>query len=153
MKLVGKQGLSGVLEVVMWVLFFAAIALTVALPWIIKWMMQFNNNPAFWQPRYYVTLTASGLMSMLMLWQARKILHNANNGTVFSLQTVRHLRTLGFEMLFLSLFYVVMLFCGMVKFSVGIIALVFALSGMMVLVFSGLFQQAVDYKQENDMTI
>ena len=153
MKLVGKKGLSGALEILMWVLFFAAIALTAALPFIIKWMMQFNNNPTFWEPRYYVTLGASGVMSLLMLWQARKILHNANNGTVFSEPTVRHLRTLGFEMLFLALFYVVMLFFGMVKFSVGVIALVFALSGMMVLVFSGLFKQAVDYKQENDMTI
>ena len=153
MKLIGKKGLSGALEVVTWVLFFAAIALIIALPWIINWMMQFNNNPAFWGPRYIVTLGMSGLMSLFMLQQARKILHNANNGTVFSEQTVRHLRTLGFEMLFLALFYVVMLFCGMVKFSVGIIALVFALSGLMVLVFSGLFQQAVDYKQENDMTI
>jgi len=100
-----------------------------------------------------ITLGASALLALLILWQARRILHNANNGTVFSLSTVRSMRILGVEVLVGSLFYVVMLFCGMTKFAIGLLALVFALAGMIVLVFAELFVQAINYKQENDMTI
>jgi len=35
----------------------------------------------------------------------------------------------------------------------SVLALVFALAGMIVLVFAELFVQAINYKQENDMTI
>ncbi len=158
MKLVGKNKLSGVLEYLTWVLIAVSAGSLAALHWIVTWMMELNVNSvtwdeSFWYPRYMITLGASALLALLILWQARRILHNANNGTVFSLSTVRCMRILGIEVLIGALFYVVMLFCGMTKFAVGLLALVFALAGMIVLVFSELFVQAINYKQENDMTI
>ncbi len=158
MKLVGKKRLSGILEYVTWALIVLSAASLVSLHWIVTLMMDLNNNNAiwdesFWYPRYMITLGASALMALMILWQARKILHNANNGTIFSLSTVRAMRTLGIEVLIGSVFYVVMLFCGMTKFAIGLLALVFALAGLIVLVFSELFMEAINYKQENDMTI
>ena len=154
MKLVGKKGVSGVLEIAMWVLMAVAVAILLTLPWFVdKFMMPFNVNAAFFRPRYLVTLGVSGVIALLMLWQARGILHNVNAGTIFSLQTVRRMKILGVEFLVLSAFYFAMLFFGMTKFSVGLLALVFALAGPIVLVFSELFKQATLYKQENDMTI
>ena len=158
MKLVGKNRLSGVLEYVTWALIAVSAVSLVAVHWIVTWMMELNVNnavwdPSFWYPRYVLTLGMSALLALLILWQARRILHNANNGTVFSLSTVRSMRILGVEVLVGAAFYLVMLFCGMTKFAVGLLALVFALGGMIVLVFAELFVQAINYKQENDMTI
>ncbi len=154
MKLVGKKGVSGVLEITMWLLMAASMVLLIVLPWFVDtFMMPFNNNPDFWRPRYLVTLGTSGFMALLMLWQARGILHNVNTGTIFTLHTVRLMHVLGAEFLVLSLFYFVMLFFGMTKFTIALLGLVFALAGLIVLVFSELFKQAVAYKQENDMTI
>ncbi len=154
MKLVGKKGLSGVLEITMWVLMAMTVAVLVTLPWFVDtFMMPFNNNPDFWRTRYLVTLGVSGVMALLVMWQARGILHNVNVGTIFSMHTVRLMKGLGAEFLVLSLFYFVTLFFGMTKFSIVLLALVFLVAGLVVLVFSELFRQATAYKQENDMTI
>lgn len=154
MKLVGKRRLSGVLEVTLWILMILTVALIAALPWIIDWMMQFNQNEDFWRPRYLVTLMVSGFIALLMQWELRGILHGANKGTIFSETTVRRLRVLGVESLVLSAFYAVMLVCfGMTKFSMGLVLLIFLLTGLVLLIFGELFLQAVEYKRENDMTI
>jgi len=153
MKLVGKKRLSGVLEMAVWVLMLATVIIIVALPWIIDWMMQFNQNEDFWRPRYLVTLMVSGGFALLLQWELRGILRNANRGTIFSDNTVRRLRTMGVESLLLAAFYAVMLFCGMTKFSVALILLIFLLTGLLLLIFGELFLQAIEYKQENDMTI
>ncbi len=153
MKLVGKKRLSGVLEMAVWVLMLATVIIIVALPWIIDWMMQFNQNEDFWRPRYLVTLMVSGGFALLLQWELRGILRNANRGTIFSDNTVRRLRTMGVESLLTAAFYAVMLFCGMTKFSVALILLIFLLTGLLLLIFGELFLQAIEYKQENDMTI
>lgn len=158
MKLIGKHGLSWALEMLVWVLMACAVAAIVTVPWLVDWMMELNVrndlwDASFWRPRYMVTLAVSGVMALAMLWQARRILHNVNTGTIFTMDTVKRMKILGFEALAVSLFYVVMLFVGMTKFSIGLIALVFAFAGLIALVFSELFRQATSYKQENDMTI
>lgn len=158
MKLVGKNGLSGVLEIAMWVLMALSVLMLVCVHWIVTWMMELNVHnelwdPAFWYPRYIITLGVSGVMALLMLWQARKILRNANRGTIFSMDTVHRMKVLGVQAFTVSAFYAVMLLCGMTKFSVGLIALVFLLAGLMAWLFSEFFKQATEYKQENDMTI
>lgn len=153
MTLIGKKRLTGVLEIAVWVLMAVTVAVIVALPWIIDWMMQFNQNEDFWRPRYLVTLITSGVLAFLMQWQLRGVLHNANTDKIFSHNTVTRLRVLGGECLTMAAFYVVMLTCGMTKFSVVLVALMFLLAGLFLLVFGEFFLKAIEYKQENDMTI
>ena len=65
MKLVGKKGLSGALEITMWILMAMTVAVLITLPWFVDtFMMPFNNNPDFWRPRYLVTLGVSGVMAL-----------------------------------------------------------------------------------------
>ena len=155
MKLVGKKGLSGVLEIAMWVLMSLNAVVLVTLPWIVNtFMMPFNNNPDFWFPRYLITLAVSGVMTLLMLWQLRKLLHNVNVGTIFSARSVRLIKCLGAELLALAVFYIgMMAFGGMFKFSMGLLVLAFVLSGLILFIFAEIVRQATVYKQENDMTI
>ena len=155
MKLVGKKGLSGFLEISMWVLMAATAAMLATLPWFVDEVIIGNLNPdaQMFRTQYLVTLGVSGAMALLVLWQARGILHNVNTGTIFSMHTVRLMRVLGVEFLVLSVFYFAMLVFGMLKFSIALLGLVFFIAGLIVFVFSELFKQATDYKQENDMTI
>lgn len=154
MKLIDKRGLSGILEVVLWVAMAAGLVIIVTLPWSVSHlMMPFNNAPDFWYPRYLVTLSVSGVLAELILWQVRGIMRNVNRGTIFSLDTVKRIKVAGIECIVISLFYLVMTFCGMTKFTMLIIFVAFLLMGLVALVFSELFRQAVKYKQENDMTI
>lgn len=154
MKLNDKRGLSGALEIALWVALAAGLVITLTLPWSINAvMMPFNPNPAYWYPRYLVTLAVSGILAELILWQGRGIMHNVNRGAAFSADTVRRMKVASAECLVLSAFYLVMLLCGMTKFTMLVVAVMFLLTGLIILVFAGLFSQAIEYKQENDMTI
>lgn len=150
--------LSRVLEIAVWVLMGLAVVLLITLPLCVDFMMELNThneqwNPDFWRPRYLVTLGGSGVMAILMLWQARTLLHNANTGKIFSDATVRCLHVFSIEAMIVSAFYIGLLFFGMTKFSIGLIALCFALGGLIAWVFAGFFREATEYKKENDMTI
>ena len=155
MKSVGKKALSGMMEILMWILMAMTVAMLAVLPWFVDTLIIANLNPnaQLFRTQYFVTLSVSGVMALLMLWQARGILHNVNTGTIFSMKTVRRMNMLGAQFLALAIFYVVMLFCGMTKFAIGLLGLVFFIAGMMMFVFAELFKEATLYKQENDMTI
>ena len=158
MKHNGSKQLARVLEIAVWVLMGLTAAMLIGLRPVVRWMMDLNPqsiawDDAFWRTRYLITLGVSGFAALLMLWQARTLLHNAATGKIFSVETVRCLKVFSVEALVTALFYVAMLFFGMTKFSIGLLALAFALGGLIAWVFAGFFHQAYEYKQENDMTI
>jgi len=150
--------LSRILEIVVWVLMVCVVVLLITLPRCVDFMMELNTQNGswdenFWHPRYLVTLAGSGVMALLMLWQARTLLHNAVTGKIFSNETVRCLRVFSVEALVLGAFYIGLLFFGMTKFSVVLLTLCFLLGGLIAWVFAGFFKEATEYKNENDMTI
>ena len=151
MKLIGKGGLSRLLEYVQIVLMCVVLVLLVTLPWSITWITARSSGDPFYA-RYLVILTYSGIMAELILWQGRGILHNINHNRVFSRDTVRRLRVLAVESIVLAVFYLLTMF-WMSKFFMAALFVVFVVFGSTLLVFAELFRQATQYKEENDMTI
>lgn len=151
MKLIGKSGLSRVIEACLIALLVLVPVLLVTLPWSITWITERTSDDPFYI-RYLVILTYSGLMTELIIWQGRGILHNVNVGRVFSADTVRRMRVMAVECLVLATFYIATMF-WMSKFFMAFLFVTFVLVGCSLLVFAELFRQANEYKQENDMTI
>ena len=151
MKLLDKRGLSGVIEIALDALMVLALFLTITLPWSIP-MVTDRVRGDGWYERYLIVLLISGIMSELILWQARGIMHNVNHGKSFSLNTVRRLRTIGMECIILALIYFAFVFV-VTKFFMAVVFVAFSVVGMILLVFAELFRQATEYKSENDMTI
>lgn len=151
MKLIGKNGLSRVIEACLIALLVIVPMLLVTLPWSITWITERTHDDPFYI-RYLVILTYSGLMTELIIWQGRGILHNVNVGRVFSADTVRRLRVMATECLVLATFYLATMF-WMSKFFMAFLFVTFVLVGCSLLVFAELFRQANEYKKENDMTI
>lgn len=153
MKLIGKNGLSRLIEIGLVVLMFAVLGLLAMLPWSITWVTgRTPDDPQRMYIRYLVILSYSGVMAELVLWQARGILHNVNHGRVFSADTVRRMRVLAVECVVLAVFYLATMF-WMSKFFMAALFVVFVMLGCTLLVFAELFRQANQYKEENDMTI
>ena len=157
MKLVGKRGLSGLVEIALYALMVVAFGLTITLPWSVAavthhqpggagevWKLEENLYP-------FVELV-SGVLSECILWQARGLMHNVNTGKAFSRNTVRRLRTIGWFCLALALFYFVAVFI-VTRFFMVVVFVAFSVVGTILFVFAELFLQAVRYKEENDMTI
>ena len=153
MKLVGKHGLSRVLEISLIVLLVLIPALVITLPWLITLATgRTMEDPEGYYIRYLITLAYSGVMAELILWQARGVLHNVNTGCVFSTNTVRRMRVMAIECLVLAAAYLGTM-VWMHKFFMAALFVCFVLIGFALLVFSELFRQANQYKEENDMTI
>ena len=153
MKLVGKQGLSGLVEIALVALMVVALGLTISLPWSVEAVT--HNTPGAagdWYEKYLAVLLVSGVLSECILWQARGLMHNVNTGDAFSRDTVRRLRVIGWFCLALALFYFAAVFV-VTRFFMVVVFVAFSVVGTILFVFAELFLQAVRYKEENDMTI
>ena len=153
MKLVGKQGLSGLVEIALVALMVVALGLTISLPWSVEAVT--HNTPGaagYWYEKYLAVLLVSGVLSECILWQARGLMHNVNTGDAFSRDTVRLLRVIGWFCLALALFYFAAVFV-VTRFFMVVVFVAFSVVGTILFVFAELFLQAVRYKEENDMTI
>lgn len=151
MKLIGKSGLSRVIEACLIAMLVIVPVLLITLPWSITWITERTSGDPYYI-RYLVILAYSGVMTELIIWQGRGILHNVNVGQVFSADTVRRLRVMATECLVLAAFYLATMF-WMSKFFMAFLFVTFVLVGCSLLVFAELFRQANEYKKENDMTI
>ncbi len=151
MKLIGKSGLSRVIEACLIALLVIVPVLLVTLPWSITWITERTSGDPYYI-RYLVILAYSGVMTELIIWQARGILHNVNVGRVFSTDTVRRMRVMAVECVVLAVFYFATMF-WMSKFFMAFLFVTFVLVGCSLFVFAELFRQANEYKKENDMTI
>lgn len=153
MKLVGKRGLSGLIEVILVVLMLLAVVLMITLPWSIEWITDRKPGEAdYLYEKYMIVLGISGILAELVLWQARGIMRNVNKGCPFCFDTVRRLRIIGIECLTIGVAYAIATFF-VTKIFMVVVLVTFTVVGMILLVFSALFRQAVEYKEENDMTI
>ena len=91
--IIGRRSLVSLLEKLCWLLFFAGLALSAALPWILDYY-----GRIFWQDlgadyiRILLVLYPSAAMALLVVWQLRKILVNVNSGSPFSLDNARRVK-------------------------------------------------------------
>ena len=153
MQTVGKKGLSGIIEIALDALMIIALGLMISLPWSISAVTrEIPGASGFWYEKYLVVLLFSGLLAECVLWQARGVMHNVNNGRSFSHDTVRRLRLIGIDCLVLALFYFLAVFF-VTKFFKVVVFVAFSVIGLILFVFAELFRQATAYKEENDMTI
>lgn len=151
MKLIGKGGLSRLIEGGLIALMVFSLGVLLTLPWSITWITERPHSDPLYI-KYLVILVYSGLFLQLILWQARGIMHNVNHNRVFSDDTVRRLRILAVECLVLAGLYFVTMF-WFLKFFMAALFICSVMVGCILLVFAELFRQANRYKEENDMTI
>ncbi len=153
MKSRGKSWLSLFIEYTLSLLMLVALGLTITLPWTIPAVtLHYPGESGMWYEKYLVVLVISGVMALLILWQARAILHIINKGNPFVRDMVSRLRIIGVECLVLAAFYFVSVFF-VTKFFMVAVFVTFSVVGMVLFVFAQIFEQAIAYKEENDMTI
>ena len=153
MKSFGKSWLSVLIEYTLSFLMLLALVLTVTLPWSIPAVtLHSPGEPEMWFEKYLIVLFISGVMALLILWQARAILHIINRLNPFVRKIVRRLRIIGAECIVLAMFYFISVFV-VTKFFMVVVFVTFSVVGMILFVFAQIFDQAISYKEENDMTI
>ena len=134
------------------IMFYAGIAVIVTLPVSIRIYGRFNGYFA----RYYVQLillfAVSGILAELILYELRRMFRTALATDCFVEAHVQSLDRMGTYSFLIALVTAGRMFLYLTP-AVMIVILVFVIAGLFSKVLSRVFDRAVAYKLENDLTI
>ena len=134
------------------VMFYAGIVVIITLPLSIKFYGKYNS---YFADNYYslcVILFLSGVFAILIIQQLRKMFTTVINNDCFIRENVVSLERMSIYSFFIAVITACRLFIYLTP-AVLIIILVFVIAGLFSKVLAGVFDKAVAYKQENDLTI
>lgn len=136
------------------ILFFSGIVVTVSLPWLVKWIMQFFQYDKF--EEHYAELVIIyfilGILAILILGELRKMFRTVLAEDCFVRDNVVSLQRMG------TYSFIIAVICLLrtvlyLTAAMLVLVLVFVIAGLFSKVLAFVFDKAVDYKLENDLTI
>ena len=134
------------------VMFYAGIIVILTLPLSIKFYGRYNS---YFADNYYslcVILFLSGIFAILIIQQLRRMFTTVINNDCFVRENVASLEKMSIYSFFIAVITACRLFIYLTP-AVLIIILVFVIAGLFSRVLAGVFDKAVTYKLENDLTI
>lgn len=147
-----QNPLVGITKLLVDFMFYAGIAVTVAVPFIVKFTGRYLELIHDNQEIYTVIFTVAGVMALFVLWNLKHMLKTVVQGDPFVQENVSALKRMG-----VCSFAIALVMGIRVLFVLTVTALVltfvFIIAGLFSLVLSQVFERAVNYKQENDLTI
>ena len=155
MKQTEKIQISLVTKYLMILLMIIDLIVMAALPFELKTMLKMFYEPDSAQQMlsyYYVLLYVCGILVLLILNNLRFLLNSMITDQPFVRSTEKRLMQIGIESFLIGAILIIKIFLQnsmMTMTSAG----VFILAGLFCFVLSDLFHRAVDYKEENDLTI
>ncbi len=133
-------------------MFYAGIVVIATLPLSIKFYGRFNS---YFAENYYslcLLLFLSGVFAVLILQQLRNMFRSVINDDCFIRENVESLNKMSIYSFFIAVITSCRLFLYLTP-SVCIVILVFVIAGLFSRVLAKVFDKAVTYKLENDLTI
>ncbi|MBD5477108.1 MAG: DUF2975 domain-containing protein [Lachnospiraceae bacterium] len=133
-------------------MFYAGILTTVLVPVIIKFYGRYNTYFAdnIWELSLIFIL--SGIFAVLIIYELRRMFKTVLEDNCFIPENVASLRRMGTYSFFIAVITSCRLFLYLTP-AVIVVILVFVIAGLFSKVLSQVFDKAVTYKQENDLTI
>ncbi|MCM1541048.1 MAG: DUF2975 domain-containing protein [Blautia sp.] len=133
-------------------MFYTGIAVTISLPLSIRWAGRYLP----WFEQHYWALLAIyfilGVAAVLLIQELRKIFRTVVARNCFVTENVNSLRRMGN----ISFFIVAMSLVRCIVYltiAMAVVIFVFIIAGLFSRVLAYVFEEAVRYKEENDMTI
>ena len=151
MKVTGKNSLSNFIEICLKIIFVMGIIIYIALPWLFRWYVNVFNPILNYTPAL-VILYVSGIPALIIVYKFIKIFETLKLDNPFVLENVRHLKVISVCSLIISIEYIIGMFFIVSIFEIILIA-VFIIVWLGGYILSELLRKAVEYKEENDLTI
>ena len=133
-------------------LYYAGIIVTILVPLIISWYGNYNSYFGNNVISLSVIFILSGILAVLIIRELLKMFRSVLDDNCFIPENVNSLRKMGTYSFCIAIITCCRLFLYMTP-AVLIVILVFVIAGLFSKVLSQVFQTAVNYKQENDLTI
>ncbi|EGO63703.1 DUF2975 domain-containing protein [Acetonema longum] len=153
MQIVSEKGVSGAVKYLLDIVLAVGAASVAGLPFALK--RGFENTIWTSGENYWfllVFLFGTGLLGLGMVFELRQIFLRINEHNPFQRPNVISLKRIAVLALLISAAYIIKIFFY-ISFLTIIVAVAFLVFGLAGLVFSELFRQAVDVKEEYDLTI
>lgn len=133
-------------------MYYAGIIVTILVPLIISWYGQYNTYFGENVISLSIIFMASGIFAVLIIRELRKMFKSVLADDCFIPENVAALRRMGTYSFFIAGITCCRLFLYLTP-AVLIVILVFIIAGLFSKVLSQVFDTAVTYKLENDLTI
>lgn len=133
-------------------MFFAGVLVTATLPWSIRFI---GEQLPYLVEHYEETVIiyfVLGIAAEKLLWELRKIFRTVLAENCFVQDNVASLKKMGNWSFFIALMSVVRSVVYMTP-AMAVVILVFVIAGLFSRVLSFVFEEAVRYKEENDLTV
>lgn len=133
-------------------MFYAGIFVIATLPFSIKFYGRFNS---YFAENYYslcLLFFLSGVFAVLILQQLRRMFRSVLNDDCFIRENVDSLNKMSIYSFFIAVITACRLFLYLTP-AVLVVILVFVIAGLFSRVLAKVFDKAITYKLENDLTI
>lgn len=148
-----EKGLSMVVKCVLDLLLIGGTVILLSLPVSLKW---YFNNYLWTNGVYYGFLSGflliTGISCLMIVYELRRMLKTLNEQGPFRRENVNYLRRIATLALLNSAMFVVKTIFY-ISIPAVIITIIFLLLGLFALILSEVFNQAINVKEENDLTI
>lgn len=135
-------------------MFFSGMIVTVTLPWTIKWIGEFFAYEVFVEQyrEAVVIYFILGILAILIIGELRKMFRTVLDDNCFVSENVVSLQRMGTYSFLIAAICLVRTLMYLTV-TMLILILVFIIAGLFSKVLSFVFDKAVAYKLENDLTI
>ncbi|MBQ7954702.1 MAG: DUF2975 domain-containing protein [Lachnospiraceae bacterium] len=147
-----KETVTKITKWLMDFMFFAGIIVTLTLPLSIKWVGQYVEGFAEHYAEIVVIYFILGILAVLIIGELRKMFRTVVADDCFVYENVVSLQRMGTYSFVIALMALVRSIVYMTP-AMGVVILVFIIAGLFSKVLSFVFDKAVQYKDENDLTI
>lgn len=133
-------------------MFYGGILVTICVPFLYRLAFPYNDRIEENYIALSIILMICGVFAVLIIYELRKIFKTVINEDCFVMENVTSLKKMGNYSFCIAVTTLARLFCY-INSAVFVIIIVFVIAGLFSKVLAGVFDQAVTYKLENDLTI
>lgn len=153
MKITGKRSISNYIKIILQLIFIFGIIVVAFLPVIVKYYIQILRLDLleFYFP-CLILLYVSGLPMLVIVKQFIYLFNTLSINTPFIKENVTHLKIASTCSAIIALEYFIGIYVFQSIFTFIIVG-IFLIAWIGLYILSELFQQAVEFKEENDLTI
>lgn len=133
-------------------MFFVGIVVCAGVPYLFSVAGRFFNIFKKYYIPYCIVFMIAGIFALLILWELRQMFRTVLREDPFVRRNVTSLKRMGYYAFVIALILAVRLIFVITPAAL-VLVVVFLIAGLFSLVLSFVFDQAVTYKLENDLTI
>lgn len=147
-----KESIIRITKYLLDFMFFAGIVVTVTLPFTAKWLINYLPDLEKHYAEYVILYFVLGVLAIAVLGELRKMFRTVMADNCFVYDNVVSLQRMGTYSFMIALISLVRTLLYL-TLAMLVVILVFMIAGLFSKVLAFVFERAVRYKEENDLTI